>query len=247
VKVIEEPQLAVKRKLPWILGVFLYPISASGGVHLGVFVILPLIFSFVVGKLGSFLAPILGYGTGYVMAFLTVPFYIVFYSYVVYYITDCVIDSSKGNFRAPDITVSDTVDAGDFVGKVFLLVGCAAICFWPAAVYYILREEKGWAFWLLLAGGVFFFPMALLRGSLFDSYDALNPISIIGSIASAFLAYCGLVLLFCLLSGFIGLVLPRLPVWGIVAVAVRFYLVFVLAHILGWFYWWHKDKLDWGL
>jgi hypothetical protein len=25
------------------------------------------------------------------------------------------------------------------------------------------------------------------------------------------------------------------------------YLAMVAAHLLGWFYWWHKDKLNWGL
>ena len=29
--------------------------------------------------------------------------------------------------------------------------------------------------------------------------------------------------------------------------ALKFYLVFVLAHRLGWFYWWYKDKIGWGL
>jgi hypothetical protein len=49
------------------------------------------------------------------------------------------------------------------------------------------------------------------------------------------------------LGGFVVMVLPRLPLWRFLKTAVIFYLVFVLAHRSGWFYWWYKDKLDWGL
>jgi hypothetical protein len=54
-------------------------------------------------------------------------------------------------------------------------------------------------------------------------------------------------LFFFVISGFITAVSPRLGVWSFVRRSIDVYLVFVLAHRLGWFYWWHKDKLEWGL
>ena len=41
-KVIEEPQLVEKRKFPWYVELFLYPLNGAGLVHLGIFVIVPI-------------------------------------------------------------------------------------------------------------------------------------------------------------------------------------------------------------
>jgi len=246
VKVIEEPQLAVKRKLPWLIDMLLYPMSVSGIIHLLVFLLLPRLVLLFVNLLFR-LIPEEVRMAAYEIELLYLPFYVVFYGYVVYYIIECVISSSRGSYRAPDPSIPDTLDWRDLVGQVLLLIGCVAVCFWPTAVYYIFTQRTGLGFWMLSACGAFFFPMVLLRGIMFDSYDGLNPIPIIISIAGTFLPYCGLVLVFILLGGFVGIILPKLAVWDIVGDCVKIYLVFVLANFLGWFYWWHKDKLDWGL
>lgn len=246
-KIIEDPQLEVKRKLPWIIDIFLYPLSASGMIHLVIFILLPLLVSFLVGLLGRLLAQRLGQGTTYVLAYLTVPFYVVFYSYVLYYIAHCILDSTKGSRRAADIPIAENFDAGDLISQVFLLLGCAAICLWPPAVYYLFNRQTDLYFWLLSACGVFFLPMSFLRGVMFDSFDALNPMRIIQSICNTFVRYCGLVLFFLVLGGFIQFALRQLPVPAVFSKTVTIYLILVLAHRLGWFYWWHKDKLNWGL
>jgi len=247
-KILEEdPPLADECKLPWLVDAFLYPISASGMINLAVFVLLPRLVSFLVGLLAAFLSPFLREGTGYIITFLTVPFYIVFWCYVCYYIAHCVIDSSKGNRRASDVPIANTFDAGDLVAQVILLLGCVAICFCPTAFYYIFTRRIDLWFWVLLALGGFFFPMCFLRGVMFDCFDAMNPIEIFRSIFSTFLPYCGLVLFFMALGGFAAVVLLRLPLWGFLRMCIIFYLVFVLAHRSGWFYWWYKDKLKWGL
>jgi hypothetical protein len=243
----EEPPLADECKLPWLIDAFLYPISASGMINLGVFVIVPELVSLLVSVLASFLAPFLQFGTSYIIRLLTAPFYIVFGCYVVYYVAHCVIDSTKGRRRATDLSMANIFSAGDLVAQVILLLGCVAICFCPAAFYYIFTRRIDSFFWFLVALGGFFFPMFFLRGVMFDSFDALNPIEIFRSILSTFLPYCGLVLFFMALGGFAVAVLPRLPLWGFLRTCIIFYLVFVLAHRSGWFYWWYKDKLGWGL
>jgi hypothetical protein len=243
----EEPPLADECKLPWLIDAFLYPISASGMINLAVFVFLPIFVSFLLGLLARFLSPLLGFGTSYIIRFLKAPYYIVYGGYVCYYIAHCVIDSSKGSRRASDVPIANTFDAGDLVAQVVLLLGCVAICFCPTAFYYIFTKRIDYWFWVLLVFGGFFFPMFLLRGVMFDCFDALNPVEILRSILGAFLPYCGLVLFFMALGGFVVIVLPGLPLWRFLKTAVIFYLVFVLAHRLGWFYWWYKGKLDWGL
>lgn len=242
----EEPPLTDECKLPWLIDTFLYPISASGMINLAVFVLLPLLVSFLLGLLARFLSPLLGFGTSYIIMFLKAPYYIVYGGYVCYYIAHCVIDSSKGSRRASDVPIANTFDAGDLVAQVILLLGCVAICFSPTALYYIFTKRIDYWFWVLLVFGGFFFPMFLLRGVMFDCFDALNPVEIFRSILRAFLPYCGLVLFYTALGGFVVMVLPRFPLWRFLKTGIIFYLVFVLAHRLGWFYWWYKDKLNWG-
>ena len=243
----EEPPSADECKLPWLIDAFLYPISASGMIHIAVFVLLPMLVSFLLGLLAAVLSPYLREGTGYIITLLAVPFYLVFGCYVCYYIAHCVLDSSKGSRRASDVPIADTFSAGDLVSQVVLLFGCVAICLWPAGVYYLLRRQTDAWFWPLLACGGFFLPMSLLRGVMFDAFDALNPIRIIQSIGRSLPGYCGLALFFLVLAAFIVKVVPRLPLWSFLQQGLGLYLIFVLAHRLGWFYWWYKDKLNWGL
>ena len=247
----EEPPLSSECKLPWIIDAFLYPISASGMIHIALFVLLPRLVGLAVSLLTMMLYPVLRHGTGYIITFLTIPFYIVFYGYMFYYISYCVFDITKGDRRAPDIPIQGTFNVMDLISQMILLLGCVAICMWLAGVYYglircDLTRQIDWFLWLLIATGVFFLPMSLLRGVLFDSFDALNPIELVLGIVHTFAAYLGLVLFFLALSA-----LLKAVTWFVypsfLADAVWFYLIFVLAHRLGWFYWWHKDKLNWGI
>ena len=75
-KIIEDPQVAVESRLPRLADMFLYPISAPGLINLAVFVLLPRLVSFILGLLGSLLAPFLMQGTGYIIFFLSVLFYV---------------------------------------------------------------------------------------------------------------------------------------------------------------------------
>ena len=243
----EEPPLANECKLPWLIDAFLYPISTSGMIHLAVFVIMPLLISALIRFIWYFLGPLLGLGTYEITEPIAFILNVIFYSYVCYYIADCVISSSKGNRRAAEVTVPNTISIGDFISEAFIIIGCIAICLAPILLYSVLVKRTDSWFWALAAYGTFFLPMTLLRVIMFDSFDALNPIEIVRSIFRALLPYCGLVLFFLVVGGFIRAVIPRLPLWDFLKQALKVYLVFVLAHRLGWFYWWYKDKLDWGL
>ena len=261
-KIIEDPQLEVKRKLPWIIDIFLYPLSASGMVHLAFFWLAPpllgLVHKFILSR---FLIGLI------IAAFL----YIMLIGYAFYYLSYCIFDSSKGGRRAPDISIQHTPDKSEIISQLFLILACIAVCFWPIAVYHLLTKRTDLIFWLLSACGIFFFPMALLAGVLFDATHALNPAFIICSIFKTFFKYCGLVLFFCVLGGLTAKIISdisSLPkpqnilgaVFQIFLIfnyffsaafiykAIAFiYLAMVAAHLLGSFYWWHKDKLNWGL
>jgi len=261
VKIIEEPQLEVERKLPWLIDVLLYPASVSGAIHLAIFLFLPpLVGTFLLRALDIFILIPLAIGV-----------YLVLLGYMFYYIGLCVFDSSKGGRRAPDVTTQDLPNVGELICQLFLILGAIAVCFWPAGLYYVFTKKTDLVFWAFSACGIFFLPMALLAGILFDATHALNPLFIIGSISRTFLPYCGLVPLFCVLGGLLAviasnifslpstqslqqgigqimLVLQRLFRVTLTCPGMAFiYLAMVAAHLLGWFYWWHKDKLKWGL
>lgn len=245
-KILEnDPPLACECRLPWLINAFIYPVSLSGMIHLVFFLLVPLLFSKFMGLIESTLARHIGPASAEITEPLTIIFYVVFYAYVCFYIADCVIASSKGARRASYPTTPANFSIGDYVSQALVIVGCAAICLAPVILYYHMTKRTDSLLWILLAYGIFFLPMSLLRGIWFDSFDALNPIEIIRSICKSFFPYCGLVIFFAVVGGFIEVVLPRLAVWGFVKQTVKIYLVFVLAHRLGWFYWWYKNKLEW--
>ncbi|MHC4558733.1 MAG: hypothetical protein ACYTFW_16775 [Planctomycetota bacterium] len=261
-KILEDPPLAVERKLPWLIDTFLYPLSASGMIHLAFFLFGPSL----LGLIYKLILSRIFFGT-----LIALALYIMLVGYALYYLACCVFDSSKGGRRAPDISVQYAPDKADLISQLFLLLGSVAICFWPTAVYQVLTKRIDLIFWLLAICGIFFFPMALLAAVLFDAIHALNPIFIIVSISKTIFKYCGLVLFYCVLGGLVALVMSDLHnlsapqnlrgaiLYVFVIINYFFsaafiykamalvYLAMVGAHLLGSFYWWHKDKLNWGL
>lgn len=240
-------------RLPWFLDALAYPISASGAVNIAVFVIVPQIVSFVVGRLAAFLASRLPMGgPSYITGLLTLPFYLVFGCYVCYYLAHCVTDSSKGYRRASDIQITRTLDYNDLFSQALLLLACVAITCWPVAVYYgWMRIEQieptGLWYWLLGSLGVFFLPMSFLAGVIFDTFDALNPLLIVQSIGRTFIPYCGLVLFVLAITALVTEVIPILPAWDFLRQAMRIYLLLVLANSIGRFHWRNRERLDWGV
>ncbi|MHC4665298.1 MAG: hypothetical protein ACYS9T_04985 [Planctomycetota bacterium] len=241
-KIVEEPLPAVNSKLPWFIDVFLYPASLHGIVYLAIFLIAPVL----IGLLERFvLSHVRYYGRA-----LSLILHVLLIGYILYYFAYCVFDSSRGGPRAPNVSSEHIPDKADLLSQILLILGCIAICFLPIAAYYIFTNRIDRFFWLSAAVGFFLFPMALLAGVLFDSFDALNPIMIIRSILRTFLAYCGLILSFCILGSLVALIFSlskNLPVLGYVSKALALYLLLVAAHLLGGFYWNNKDRLDWGI
>ena len=237
---IDETGPVPKRTLPWLIDIFLYPLNLAGIIHLIclwllVFLLCPLVVEF------------LGLGIEYIPIVYTLPI-----AYVLYYFTECIRDSAIGRCRAPDFWMHPAdSDKWDCISQLFLVLGCIAVCFCPASVYYIVTKRTDLIYWLLVACGSFFFPMVLLAVVLFDSFNALNPILIVGSIFRTLLPYCGMVLLFYggawlfmkIDSRLYGLrLLPAVP---FILRVVQLYLVFVAVGFLGRFYWKYRDKLNW--
>jgi len=260
VKVIEEPRLAseVERKLPWFVDILLYPLSISGLIHLVIFLCAPIFISLIHRFILGYIWPI--------GELIVVILYLLFVGYVLYYLSLCVVDSAKGGLRAPDVTLQPSPAKEELLGWVGIFLACTSVCFWPAAVYYILTGKTDFLCWLLTVVGLLFFPMVLLAGFLYDSISGLNPVSIVKSVIRAFSAYLPVVIFFAGLFAVFNKVMPQLPqskslesmllhlsqVVNIIfdpRFALRLtgfiYLSMIGAHILGRFYWLNKDKLYW--
>ena len=245
----EEIESGSQRNLPWIIDIFLYPTSAPGLINLAIFIGIPFLLHCIRQLLGP-LAP---------MSFLLIRIMLIpnilIGLYMLWYLTECVRDSAKGGTRAPEAFA--TTGLGDIWEQAQHVIGCYLILLGPVFFYHLFAGRTDMMFWLLMAYGVIFFPMGLLACVMFDSIRGLNPILLIGSIASTFLKYCGLVLLVCgivlsfrtlaVTGGRLesGQITTGTTVLGAVFSCLLLYMVFVVAHLLGRFYWRYQDKLNW--
>jgi len=241
----DEDESAADRNLPWLVDIFLYPTSASGLTHLGIFTIIPLFIAIVRTLLGTF-----GRGFGILGLIANIAISL----YLCWFVTECVRDSAKGGMRAPEAFA--TADLGEMWSQAQHIIGCYLIFVGPVGFYYIFTERTDVVFWLLLAYGVLFLPMGLLACVMFDSIRALNPVLLIGSIFSTFFQYGGLVFLIGGIILIFGVVttmemgqaqLASVPalILGGVFYLLSLYAVFIVAHLLGRFYWRNQEKLNW--
>jgi len=242
---VDEPEQAEERKLPWLVDIFLYPTSASGMIHIAIFVIAPIL----IGLLSRFVfSYALHYG-----GILSLILYLLLIGYMFYYFGECIRDSATGGLRASD-TLTSAPGTSDLFEQFVSLFACYAFFLGPATFYrgyihFTDTQMNTAIYWPLLAYGVFFFPMGILAVVMFNSVNGLNPILLIGSIASTFFQYCGLVLLFSGLYVLRILILSVGQRWGILANVmsniVLIWLLLVTAHLSGRFYWRYQDKLNW--
>ena len=131
----------------------------------------------------------------------------------------------------------------------FIIVSISNALLVSYGYFYFFRNpilsQMNTVYWLLFVVGVFMLPMFLLAAVMFDSLVAFNPFLIIGSIASTFLPYCCLAVLFFV----IGLLMYyswRLPrIWSIISWGIDVYLMFIAAYILGRFFRRYEGRLNW--
>ena len=227
-----------ERKLPWLIDIFLYPVSTPGLTILAIVIVIPLLIDFVATLFGPF---------GF---FISVPGFVinvVISLYMYWYLCECIRDSAEGGLRAPDVLIR-APSLGDMLWQTIRIAGCLVFFCLPVLIYYRHTERTDTVFWLLLAYAVFFFPMGLLAVIMFDSFSGLNPLLLIGSIFSTFFQYCGLILLFCIFGYSLAKILSVFSGSGFlnyIAFTLIIYLAMVAAHLLGRFYFRYKEKLYW--
>ena len=237
-----QPQYTGQRRFIWPLDILLYPASVSGLVALALFAGIPLTLGFI-----RRVVPAVG--------FLGLPLLVgsvVFGLYVGCYFAECVYDSARGGTRAPALVGAKL---GEMWSRVSYLLAVYLIYLLPVVLYRVIVNETDVIFWTLAGYALVFFPMGLLAMVVDDSISALNPVFLLGSVFRTFLPYAGLMLLFAALAALLWLAVQGqgetdepLPLWiEAVGLVVGNYAAFLVAHVLGRFYWRHREQLDWGL
>ncbi|MFB0524784.1 MAG: hypothetical protein ACETVZ_04545 [Phycisphaerae bacterium] len=247
----ESKEQTSERKLPWLLDIFLYPVSKAGLITIAVIIALRLITDIAAVLL---LCCIFGGILGLILRIVIV------YSYMYWYFSECIRDSAAGSLRAPETLMPGL---SDMVWHWFRLFACYAfflgpVTFYSGYTYFSSMQMNSVIFWSMLTYGVFFFPIGILAVVMFDSVNGLNPVLLIRSIVSTFLQYCGLVILFYGLGVLFGILLYMvvsiLPRFGVLSYMFLAYILFnifflyvllIAAHLLGRFYWRYEEKLNW--
>ncbi|HUW19045.1 MAG TPA: hypothetical protein VMW16_07070 [Sedimentisphaerales bacterium] len=234
----QEAKTLAKRKFPWLIDIFLYPISTPGLIILMIVVGIPLLIDGLAMLLGVF---------AFLLAIPGLVIKIVIFLYMYWYFSECIRDSADGGIRAPDVLVN-APSIGDMLSQTLTIGGTLAFFVAPMAVYHLYAKTTDTAFWLLLAYAVLFFPMGLLAVIMFDSLSGLNPLLLVGSMFSTFFPYCAMVLVFFLAGLLLKECTPdtrqSLPLTFLFTCAY-IYLAMVAAHILGRFYHRYQEKLNW--
>jgi hypothetical protein len=235
-----EPEYTGERPLPWPVDILLYPASGCGLVNLGIFVAVTAVIHCVNILAGPVSTAFLG---------VRIIVGILFGIYLAWYFSECVRDSAAGGVRAPQGFALENL--GEMWSQTIYLAACYAVFAMPAILYRLYSGNTGPVFWLLVGYGVFFFPMGLLAAVMFRSTVAFNPVIWLGSIFSTFIPYCGLVLLVLAL----GLLLRLLPTFNVftplglllgpLVFAVWLYGAFVVAHLIGRFFYRYEERLNW--
>ncbi|MHC4501226.1 MAG: TFIIB-type zinc ribbon-containing protein [Planctomycetota bacterium] len=234
-----ETEQTGRRRLSWPIDIFLYPVSTPGLIILAIIILIPLFIDFTAQLLGPF--GIFISAPGFVIK-------IIIGLYMYWYFCECIRDSAKGGVRAPDVLVNSP-GLADMLVETLRILGCLVVFAGPPYFYLRYAHRTDLILYSLLVYAVFFFPMGLLAVIMFDSFSGLNPVLLVGSILSTFFQYCGLILLFCILGFLFAAITSISPQLRIMAYAIAvfvIYLLMVVAHLLGRFYWKYQEKLNWG-
>ena len=246
----QPPSVVTKRKLPWILDIFLFPTSLSGMAVLAIVVLTRFFFRVTVLYLGEasnvFLPCLAFFG---LMWGLGIVARIVIYMYLCWYLCECIRSSAAGGVRAVE-TKGYNPGLGEMFGATFKVAVCIFLYLGPATIYLIETKTTGTIFWCLFVFGLIFLPMSFLGIAIFETWRGLNPILLVGSIFSTFLPYFAMMLTF-IAAGVLIIVKAPNP-WSsslrfFITWLVGVYLAMVVAHLLGWFYHRYEEKLNWDV
>lgn len=229
-----------------ILDILRFPLNKMGLAHIGLFTLLVFVMMFVEIVLGKLMGRFIGY-LHLVLMFINmlVAIEIIQYGYL------CTQQSAQGELFAPDKMFSDAFQIGswgELFEELYFRISPFVVCFGPPILYLVLTDHPDTVFVVLLAAGVFYFPMLFLAVAMFNSSTSFNPLIHFVSIVKTFFSYCLLVGQFCILVVLFALfvwLLQKYWLMSMVLFPLQLYYMMVIAHLFGRYYCLNEQKLKW--
>lgn len=247
---VEKPDETYKRRFPWLIDIFLYPMSKAGLMNLGVIVLIPFLLGILIKLLSRAVEQYMFLLIVYIPLLLLTAIIVILLSlYLLWYLCECIRDSADGDVRAPQVLIRSFSFADVFWQNIRIIL-CILLFTGPAIIYYMQNKEPDVIFWALIVYAVMFFPMSLLATVMFESLSGVNPILLFGSIISTFFPYFALVSVFILIN---FTILERMPILqntlvsNLVKQTILIYLGMISAHLLGWFFHRYENELNWDV
>ena len=140
-----------------IFGALLFPANRTGLAHIGIYTVCLML----LGLVRSVMIGILGIGVSFINLIVAIE--------MVNYLRYCLRQSACGAVTAPDSLLIDSFDVGgvsatlggyfSLVAEYLAMIIPVLICFLPAILYSVLTERLDLIFIILLAAGIFYFPI----------------------------------------------------------------------------------------
>ena len=249
---IMEPEELPQRQYPWIVDIFLYPLTTSALVILLICVGGPFFLRIFIhfAKALTLHIPVL------VILWLMSLMahwgaFILLFFYIIWYVFAALRDSAEGGIRAPN-TGASTPGLGELLAETCRLFACITFCMLPAIIYWTKGGGIDAIFWTLFGAGGFALPMTLLSVVMHESLRGLNPLLIVRSISRTLLPYLLLApfcYALCLMFPLAYSLILKPAYWhfSYLLQAVAFCLLLIMAHLLGRFYFKNEEKLYWDI
>jgi len=265
------------RKYPAVIDIFLYPFSLPAMGFMAVIFGVPLVMYIIREAIMVATLSFPGFAVFlFAHFFINIIVELVLAFYLLWYYCECIRDSGEGGVRAPE-TIAAAPGLGEILWKGLKLLLCVAICLGPFFYYSyglfseamsrvslwgqvptlgsVIMSEGSVVSLLLLGTGIFFLPMVVLSVVMFDSLWGFNPLVVIGSIASTFFQYCGLLLVYVCMWAVLFTMMYLLRKYlympialnGFIGRCLGIYICLVGSHLLGRFYWRYEKRLQWDV
>jgi hypothetical protein len=260
-----QPPPPLKRKFPWLIDILLYPASTPSLISIGIIIVLPFLVNVVAWLLGPF-----GFFVS-IPGFLLIKIPMVLFLF--WYFCECISDSAEGGVRAPE-TITTIADSGRIFDLVFTWLAfwfppilysllkypphimLAAAFTLPEGesakdiLIYIIQNDI--IYCLLWFYAIYFFPIGLLSVISSDSLTGLNPLLILRYIFRTFFEYFLVVVVFHIPTMVLFAMFGYFPnlMFGLPGLPLRFawvWLLLIVGHLTGRYYYRNEKKLNWDV
>ncbi|MDH7599538.1 MAG: hypothetical protein QHH07_07900 [Sedimentisphaerales bacterium] len=239
---VEPPQaqgpITGRRACPWPIDILLYPANMPGLINGLVFWVFSLL------TMAAWHLQLL---PGYTwLVFMSLDLVLVIGLF--YYLAAVIRDSASGRTRAPD-NVTTWQGLAEVCKDGLSIAAIIALAALPAFVYVMWTDRFDSVFWVLAGIGGWNLPMLIMAVVLLDLPSALNPGYWLAAMIWTLPVYTALVLFLAAGMGLVSVLVLAALRHGLFLLVppLVYYILVILAHILGRFYFRFDKRIGWDV